>query len=98
MAAGKLGCHCATFSPAALDELAKLPFDGTKQPGQAVSKASHVKMANTDIDSLADGGGKLDGAISADPIDTARLEDALRPLTEAEERSKAKIEEAMELA
>ncbi|PNY29012.1 Transaldolase [Tolypocladium capitatum] len=105
-------------------QLAKLPYDGTKQLGTAVPKPSHVykfpnptperlkklaatdplaaagydgRLANTDIDYLAHGGEKLDEAIAADPVATARLEDALELFTTAEERSKAKMEEAMKL-
>lgn len=33
MAAGEHGCHSATISPEVLNELAKLEYDGTKQPG-----------------------------------------------------------------
>ena len=42
MAAGELGCHSATFSPAILDELANLPYEGAKKGDQAVAKPSHV--------------------------------------------------------
>ena len=41
MAAGEMGCHSATISPQVLDELAKLPYDGTKQPGAGVPKPTH---------------------------------------------------------
>ena len=124
MAAGELGCHSATFSPAILDSLASLPYDGSRQPGQGVAKPAHAykfssptperlkklaatdplaaagfdsKLADTGIDYLGDGGKKLDEAIAADPIAAARLEDALRLFTEAQERSKTKIEEVMKL-
>lgn len=125
MAAGELGCHSATFSPAILDALAGLPYDGTKQPGRAVAKPAHVyrlpnptperlghlaatdplaaaagydsRLADTDVDYLAGRGERLDEAIAADPVATARLEDALRLFTAAEERSRARIEEAMKL-
>jgi transaldolase len=37
-AAGELGCHSATISHTALNELAKLKYDGSKQPGEGVPK------------------------------------------------------------
>ncbi|KAI7258043.1 aldolase [Hortaea werneckii] len=42
MAAGEHGCHSATISPQVLDELAKLQYDGTQQPGEGKPKPSHV--------------------------------------------------------
>lgn len=38
MAAAEWGCHSATLSPKMLDELAKLQYDGAKQPGEGVPK------------------------------------------------------------
>lgn len=38
MAAAEFGCHSATLGPKILDELAKLQYDGTKQPGEGVPK------------------------------------------------------------
>lgn len=38
MAAGELGCHSATISHTVLNELAKLPYDGSKQPGEGIPK------------------------------------------------------------
>ncbi|KAK1978322.1 hypothetical protein LZ30DRAFT_800514 [Colletotrichum cereale] len=42
MAAGEMGCHSATISHTVLDELAKLQYDGSKQPGEGVPKPTHV--------------------------------------------------------
>ncbi|KAK1460749.1 transaldolase [Colletotrichum melonis] len=42
MAAGEMGCHSATISHTVLDQLAKLPYDGSKQPGEGVPKPVHV--------------------------------------------------------
>lgn len=42
MAAGELGCHSATISHTVLDQLAKLKYDGTKQPGEGAPKPVHV--------------------------------------------------------
>ena len=38
MAAAEFGCHSATVPPGVIDELAKLEYDGTKQPGEGVPK------------------------------------------------------------
>ncbi|KAF2179397.1 aldolase [Zopfia rhizophila CBS 207.26] len=42
MAAGEMGCHSATISHTVLEELSKLPYDGTKQPGEGVPKPVHA--------------------------------------------------------
>jgi len=42
MAAGEHGCHSATISPQVLDELSKLEYDGSKQPGEGKPKPAHV--------------------------------------------------------
>lgn len=41
MAAGEMGCHSATIGDKVLAQLATLPYDGTKQPGEGVSKLPH---------------------------------------------------------
>lgn len=41
MAAGEMGCHHATISSDVLSKLAKLPYDGSKQPGEGVPKSAH---------------------------------------------------------
>jgi len=42
MAAGEMGCHSATISHTVIEQLAKLPYDGTKQPGEGTPKPQHV--------------------------------------------------------
>ncbi|KAH6887014.1 hypothetical protein B0T10DRAFT_406976 [Thelonectria olida] len=71
MAAGEMGCHSATISHTVLNELAKLPWDGSKQPGAHVPKPVHVyknagpcperlkKLANIDPLAAAEWDGKL---------------------------------------
>lgn len=54
------------------------------------------KLASRDIDYLADGGAELEKAIKKDPITVTRLADALKLFTGGEERSKAKVEAALE--
>lgn len=38
MAAGELGCHSATISHTVLNELARLQYDGSEQPGAGIPK------------------------------------------------------------
>lgn len=52
-------------------------------------------MADTSIDYLAHNGAALDDAIAADSVATQRLKDALDVFVKAEQRSKARIEEAL---
>ncbi|KAF2465800.1 aldolase [Lindgomyces ingoldianus] len=71
MAAGEMGCHSATISHTVLDELAKLPYDGSKQPGEGVPKPAHAYknaqptperlkiLSNVDPLAAADWDGKL---------------------------------------
>jgi transaldolase len=118
MAAGEHGCHSATISPEVLNELAKLQYDGTKQPGEGKPKPANVyagyktperllkvskidplqaagidaKLADTNIDYLANNGEELQKAIKADPVTSQRLDDALELFTGGLLESKAKIE------
>ncbi|KAK5994338.1 Transaldolase [Cladobotryum mycophilum] len=71
MAAGELGCHSATISHTVLDQLARLKYDGTKQPGEGAAKPIHVyqtpapvtdrlkRLAHVDPLAAADWDGKL---------------------------------------
>ena len=71
MAAGEMGCHSATISHTVLNELAKLTYDGSKQPAEGQPKPQHVymtsgplsdrlaKVAKTDPLAVADWDGKL---------------------------------------
>jgi transaldolase len=42
MAAGEHGCHSATISPEVLNELAKLQYDSTQQPGEGKLKPANI--------------------------------------------------------
>lgn len=125
LAAAEFGCHSATVSPKMLDELAKLTYDGTKQPGEGAPKPDpgveyyqHAgptparlqklakvdplaaadwdgQLASTEEDYLANEGIALDKAIASDPIAKTRLESALETFTEAENKSKQKVEEIL---
>ncbi|GKZ45856.1 hypothetical protein AbraIFM66951_008724 [Aspergillus brasiliensis] len=53
------------------------------------------KLASTDIDYLGNNGAALEDAIKADPIATARLNDALQLFVKVENESKALIEKAI---
>ncbi|KAL0936993.1 transaldolase b [Colletotrichum truncatum] len=71
MAAGEMGCHSATISHTVLDQLAKLEYDGTKQPGEGTPKPVNVykeakpvperlkKLVNIDPLAAAEWDGKL---------------------------------------
>lgn len=54
MAAGEHGCHSATISPQVLDELAKLEYDGSKQPGEGQPKRAHQYKGYATAARLAD--------------------------------------------
>ena len=122
MAAGEMGCHSATISHTVLAQLAELPYDSTKQPGEGVPKPAHPyanagptplrlqkllkidplapadwngKLASTDIDYLANSGAELEKAVEADPVTKLRRDVAIKLFIGGEERSRAKIEEAM---
>jgi transaldolase len=66
---------------AATDPLAPADWDG--------------KWASTDIDYLANNGAELTKAIAADPVTVQRLKDALELFTGGQNKSRAKIEEAL---
>ncbi|KAL4994192.1 hypothetical protein BDV10DRAFT_198985 [Aspergillus recurvatus] len=124
LAQGEVGVHSATISREVLSELAKVPYDGTWQPGaggipkpmypehqNSVSTPNRLaylaatdplaaaswdgKLASTDVDYLADNGAKLDIAIKADPIASARLQDALLLFVKVEDESKALIDKIL---
>ncbi|KAG9603132.1 aldolase, partial [Aureobasidium melanogenum] len=54
MAAGEHGCHSATISPQVLDELSKLTYDGSKQPGEGKPKPAHMYAGYKTPDRLAE--------------------------------------------
>lgn len=123
MAAAEFGCHSATISPKLLDQLAKLEYDATTQPGEGVPKPApgvayyqsagatparlqkllvtvdprvamemDGKAASNEVDYLADGGAELHKTFETDPITKTRLAEALDTFTEAENKSRTKIE------
>ncbi|KAJ5182660.1 aldolase [Penicillium capsulatum] len=46
MAAGEMGCHSATIGDKVLGQLATLPYEGVKQPGEGKPKLSHPYQRN----------------------------------------------------
>ncbi|KAL7809345.1 aldolase [Trichoderma aethiopicum] len=106
MAAGELGCHSATISHTVLDQLAKLKYDGTKQPGEGTPKPVHVyknpppvserlrKLAN--IDPL--GAANWDGKLASTEIDyLANGGEQLDKAIEADPIAKERLAIALEL-
>jgi transaldolase len=106
MAAGELGCHSATISHMVLTELANLPYDGSKQPGEGVKKPAHPyknaaptperlkKIAQTDP--LI--GPNWDGKLSRTDIDyLANGGSELDKANEADPETKKRLREALAL-
>ncbi|KAH0499799.1 hypothetical protein TgHK011_006965 [Trichoderma gracile] len=106
MAAGELGCHSATISHTVLDQLAKLKYDGTKQPGEGTPKPVHVyknpppvserlrKLAH--IDPLA--AAEWDGKLASTDIDyLANGGEELDKAIEADPIAKERLAIALEL-
>lgn len=101
-----MGCHHATISSDVLTQLGKLPYDGSKQPGEGVPKSAHPyanagaiparlsKLSKTDP--LAPAG--WDGKLASTDIDYlanngAELEKAI----EADPVTKTRLFEALDL-
>lgn len=106
MAAGELGCHSATISHQVLTQLANLPYDGAKQPGEGVPKPEHPyrnaaptperlkKIAQTDP--LI--GPNWDGKLSRTDIDyLANGGVELDKANEADPETKKRLREALAL-
>ena len=106
MAAGEMGCHSATISHTVLDQLAKLPYDASKQPGAGRPKPAHVYKDAAPlsdrlkplmaIDPLAPAG--WDGKLASTDVDY--LADggvALQKAIEADPESKKRLDEALTL-
>jgi transaldolase len=106
MAAGEMGCHYATIMSGVLAQLSKLPYDGSKQPGEGVPKPMHPylnsgptptrlsKLSKTDPLAPAD----WDGTLASTDIDYlanngAELEKAI----EADPVTKTRLYEALEV-
>jgi len=106
MAAGEMGCHHATISDTVLKQLATLPYDGSKQPGEGLPKTPHpyrnanpipARLANlSKTDPLAPA--NWDGKLASTNIDYlanngAELEKAIA----ADPATKTRLFEALEL-
>ncbi|KAK7423651.1 hypothetical protein QQX98_000841 [Neonectria punicea] len=106
MAAGEMGCHSATISHTVLNELAKLPWDGSDQPGAHVPKPVDVykdagpcperlkKLANVDPLAAAEWDGKL---ASTDIDYLANGGEALQKAIEADPVTTARLADALKL-
>jgi transaldolase len=106
MAAGEMGCHHATISADVLKQLAKLPYDGSKQPGEGVPKSAHpyknagptpARLAQlSKTDPLAPE--KWDGKLASTDIDYLANNGAeLQKAIEADPATKTRLFEALEL-
>jgi transaldolase len=106
MAAGEMGCHSATISHTCIEELAKLKYDGTKQPGEGVPKPQHVykdvgptperlkKLMN--IDPLASA--EWDGKLASTDVDyLANNGAALDEAIAKDPQSTARLQDALKL-
>lgn len=71
MASAEMGCHSGTFSPAILDELAKLPYDGSKQPGASCPKPQHVYLDTRPVPD------RLKELAHTDPLTASKWDDAV---------------------
>ena len=106
MAAGEMGCHHATISADVLSQLAALPYDGSKQPGEGVPKSAHpYKNASPiparlskllTIDPLAPA--DWDGKLASTDIDyLANNGEELEKSIAADPATKNRLYEALEL-
>lgn len=106
MAAGKMGCYHATISSDVLTQLAKLPYDGTNQPGEGAPKPMHpylnagptptrlAKLSKTDPLAAAEWDGKL-ASICIDYLANNGAE--LEKANKADPIVKTRLFEALEL-
>ncbi|KAK6431373.1 hypothetical protein LTR95_012469 [Oleoguttula sp. CCFEE 5521] len=105
MAAGEHGCHSATISPAVLDELASLQYDGSKQPGEGKPKQAGVYagyktperlMKVSKLDPLS--AAKIDGELASTDIDyLANNGVELQKAIEADPVTKQRLDDALTL-
>lgn len=109
MATGEMGCHHATISADVIKQLAKLPYDGTTQPGEGVAKPHSaasgyknfgatpsrlLKLSTVDPLAAADWDGKL---ASTDIDYLANNGAELEKAIEADPITKARLYDALEL-
>ncbi|KAE8396219.1 hypothetical protein BDV23DRAFT_177767 [Aspergillus alliaceus] len=105
MAAGEMGCHSATISSQVLDELSKLPYNNSVPTPVRLKRLAATdplaaakwdgKLARTGVDYLANDGAELENAIKSDPITATSLKDTLELFIGGENRSRAKVENAL---
>lgn len=106
MAAGEMGCHSATISHTVLEQLSKLPYDASKQPGEGLPKPTHVyknahptperlkKLLTVDV--LA--GPDWDGKLASTDVDwLANGGSELDKANEADIPTKKRLEDALTL-
>jgi transaldolase len=105
MAAGEHGCHSATISPEVLNELAKLQYDGTQQPGEGKPKPANVyagyktperllKVSKIDPLQAAD----IDGKLASTDIDyLANNGEELQKAIKADPITSQRLDDALTL-
>lgn len=104
MAAGEMGCHSATLLEGVINELSKLQYDGSKQPGEGVPKPADVyapgptptRLAElSKIDPLA--AADWDGNLASTATDyLAHGGEELRKAIEADAVTKIRLADALE--
>lgn len=106
MAAGEMGCHHATISSDVLKQLAQIPYEAGKQPGEGVPKQAHpylkagptpsrlASLAKTDPLAAAEWDGKL---ASTDIDYLANNGAELQKAIEADPITKNRLFDALEL-
>ena len=106
MAAGELGCHSATISHQVLNQLAKLPYDASKQPGEGTLKQIHpyqiaaptpARLARLSrVDPLS--GADWDGKMASTEVDyLANQGSELEKAIDADLATKERLRDALEL-
>lgn len=105
MAAGEHGCHSATISPEVLNELAKLQYDGTQQPGEGKPKPANVYagyktperlLKVSKIDPLQ--AASIDGKLASTDIDyLANNGEELQKAIKADPITSQRLEDALTL-
>jgi transaldolase len=105
MAAGEHGCHSATISPQVLDELSKLTFDGSKQPGEGKPKPAHMYAGYKTPDRLAEvskidplAAASIDAKIASTDIDyLANNGEELQKAIKADPVTSQRLDDALKL-
>ncbi|KAH0345420.1 aldolase, partial [Aureobasidium melanogenum] len=105
MAAGEHGCHSATISPQVLDELSKLTYDGSKQPGEGKPKPAHMYAGYKTPDRLADvskidplAAASIDAKIASTDVDyLANNGEELQKAIKADPVTSQRLDDALKL-